>query len=151
MRVHPGCIFTQARHPPTPRYPPDLAIPAPTAGIPKVSYACPRVTRPRARYVPGEDRLGVLSQSLRMRHMAPTAPDTLGCYPFTSHDPFIMDSCPHVYFAANQPAFSSALVEGDDGQRVRVVSVPDFAREPTLVLVNLNTLECTPVTFGGLE
>ena len=45
--------------------------------------------------------------------MAPTAPDTLGCCPFTDTDPFILDECPHIYFAANQPAFASELVTDD--------------------------------------
>ena len=36
--------------------------------------------------------------------------------------------CPHVYFAANQPAFAETLVEGDDGQRVRVITLPGERR-----------------------
>ena len=53
------------------------------------------------RYVPGDDRLGALVESLKFRHLAPTAPDTLGCCPFTTTDPFVLKECPHVYFAAN--------------------------------------------------
>ena len=102
------------------------------------------------RYLPSDDRLAALAESLRYRHLAPTAPDTLGCAPFKTSDPFIIKECPHVYFAANQPAFSETLVEGEAGQRVRVITLPDFGATRTIVLVNLRTLECSPVTFDGL-
>ena len=42
------------------------------------------------------------------------------------------------------------LVEGEAGQRVRVITLPDFGATRTIVLVNLRTLECSPVTFDGL-
>lgn len=53
-----------------------------------------------------------LEGSLRWRNIAPTCPDTLGCYPFQDDDPFIMDACPHVYFAGNQREFGTKLVKG---------------------------------------
>mgnify|MGYP006152389079 CR=1 FL=1 len=85
--------------------------------------------------------------------MAPTAPDTLGCYPFSAQaeDPFIVRQCPHIYFAGNQPRYESKLVDGPAGQRVRVIMVPDFHLERTCVLVNLDTLECLPMGFAGLK
>ena len=103
------------------------------------------------KYLPSDDRLAALAETLHFRHLAPTAPDTLGCCPFTTADPFIIKECPHVYFAANQPKFSESLVQGEQGQTVRVITVPDFGRTRTLVLVNLRTLECSPITFAGLE
>ena len=105
------------------------------------------------RYVPGDDRLTTLTRSLECQHLAPTAPDTLGCYPFAgeSADPFVVRECPHIFFAGNQPRFESKLVQGPDGQRVRAILVPEFCAEPTCVLVNLDSLEATPITFAGLE
>ena len=50
--------------------------------------------------------------------------------------------------AANQPA-DSRLVRGSDGQATRAILVPDFGRTQTCVLVNLATLDCQPVSFGG--
>ena len=102
------------------------------------------------RYVPSDDRLATLVRSLEFQHLAPTAPDTLGCYPFERRDPFVINECPHLYFAGNQPRFESKAVIGPEGQRVRVVLVPDFAKEHTCVLVSLDTLECTPISFAGL-
>ena len=93
--------------------------------------------------------MGALVEPLHFQHVAPTAPDTLGCRPYTTTDPFIIGECPHVYFAANQPAFDSRLVRGSDGQATRAILVPDFGRTQTCVLVNLATLDCQPVSFGG--
>jgi DNA polymerase delta subunit 2 len=60
---------------------------------------------------------------LSWRHVAPTAPDTLGCYAFMEEDPFVILDCPHVFYAGNQAQFGSSLLEGADGQKVSVVSV----------------------------
>src|SRR5690606_6894879 len=43
-----------------------------------------------------------LENTLRWGHLAPTAPDTLACYPFYYEDPFVIEQCPHVFFAGNQ-------------------------------------------------
>ena len=104
------------------------------------------------RCLPGDDRLKTLQRSLEFQHLAPTAPDTLGCYPFANkeEDPFVVRQCPHIFFAGNQPRYESKMVEGADGQRVCSIMVPDFAKEHTCVLVNLDTLECKPMTFAGL-
>lgn len=56
---------------------------------------------------------------------------------------------PHIYFAGNMPRFETAEVRGDAGQRVRVVCIPDFATTHTAVLVDLASLECSPICFGG--
>ena len=71
-----------------------------------------------------------------------------GCYAFQEDDPFIMTSCPHVYFAGNQRQFATKLVTGEHGQQVRLVLVPSFAQTGTLVLVNLNDLSVQTVAFG---
>jgi DNA polymerase delta subunit 2 len=101
------------------------------------------------RYLPSDDRLGTLAASLEFQHLAPTAPDTLGCYPFETNDPFIVRECPHVYFAGNQPRFGTTEVCGAAGQRVRTILVPDFGIDQTCVLVNLDSLECRPISFAG--
>jgi DNA polymerase delta subunit 2 len=58
-----------------------------------------------------------------------------------------MTETPHVYFAGNQPAFAEKLVE-QDGVKARVILVPSFAKTSTIVLLNLRTLECEPVSFN---
>ncbi len=46
--------------------------------------------------------LDALEQTLRMRILYPTCPDTLRCYPL-KQDPFIVHRAPNVYFCGNQP------------------------------------------------
>jgi len=56
------------------------------------------------------DNIRLLQDTLELQHLAPTAPDTLASFPFYSTDPFIIDSCPDVYFCANQPKFEHKLI-----------------------------------------
>lgn len=64
------------------------------------------------RYSETEDPLKAMQNCLKWNHMAPTAPDTLGCYPFYESDPFIIENCPHVMFAGNQDKFLTTVVKG---------------------------------------
>ncbi|XP_036383639.1 DNA polymerase delta subunit 2 [Megalops cyprinoides] len=104
-----------------------------------------------AKYSSMDDHLDILESTLRLRHLAPTAPDTLGCYPFYQSDPFILEECPHVYFSGNAPSFQSKRITGADGQEVLLVAVPEFSRTQTACLVNLRTLECEPVSFSSFS
>lgn len=64
------------------------------------------------RYTTHDDRLAILEQTLRYCHILPTAPDTLGCYPFYKSDPFIIKECPSVFFAGNQDKFDYTHLVG---------------------------------------
>ncbi|XP_028312792.1 DNA polymerase delta subunit 2 [Gouania willdenowi] len=103
------------------------------------------------RYSSMENHLEILEETLRLRHLAPTAPDTLSCYPFYQKDPFILEECPHVYFSGNAATFGSKVIKGPDGQEVLLVSVPDFSSTQTACLVNLRTLDCEPVSFSAFS
>lgn len=92
-----------------------------------------------------------LEDMLRWRHLAPTAPDTLPCFPFAMSDPFVLAETPHLVFAGNQPRYGTRLLALADGARVRIVSVPSFAATRTAVLVNLRTLRCHPISFRGYD
>lgn len=59
-----------------------------------------------------EEPLQAMENCLVWDHLAPTAPDTLGCFPYYDKDPFIIDECPHVFFAGNQPNFGTKMVLG---------------------------------------
>jgi len=104
-----------------------------------------------------DNPLSVLRKTLSWRHLAPTAPDTLGCYPFLDKDPFIMETVPDVYFAGNCDRFEQCWVPspsgeaGEAGEGTLVVTVPDFSKTRTAVLVNLQTMNCTPVVCQDLE
>lgn len=103
------------------------------------------------RYSSRDSHLEILEETLRLRHLAPTAPDTLGCYPFYHKDPFILEECPHVYFSGNAPTFESKLIKGPDGQEVLLVTIPEFSSTQTACLVNLRTLECEPISFSAFS
>lgn len=93
------------------------------------------------RYVPGDERLEMMEAMLRWRLWAPTAPDTLWCYPYQDGDAFVMQECPHVFFVGNQPKFETIQVEGPLGQVVRVIAVPEFKKTGEVVVLDLETLE----------
>ncbi|KAL4810961.1 DNA polymerase alpha/epsilon subunit B-domain-containing protein [Aspergillus unguis] len=112
-----------------------------------------------------EARIRIMDAMLRWRCAVPTAPDTLWSYPFQTHDPFVMESCPHVFFAGNQPRFKTATIEGDlplklNGEdtemggtdealpTVRLISIPKFRESGELVLVDTETLDVEVVRFG---
>lgn len=69
----------------------------------------------------------------------------LGSYPFQDDDPFVMETCPHVYFAGCQPEFGTKLIHGVDGQSVRLITVPSFLATKEIVLVDTETLEVSKV------
>eukprot|EP01147_Barroeca_monosierra_P007979 gene7979-10050_t len=112
------------------------------------------------RFSTEEDRLELLVHTLQWGHLFPTAPDSLGCFPYATQilnpsdqkegvsiDPFAIRDCPHIYFAGNQPNFATRFVNGNNGQRVRVLTVPTFSKTHSAVLVDLATLECEEISF----
>ncbi|XP_061191670.1 DNA polymerase delta subunit 2-like [Saccostrea echinata] len=101
------------------------------------------------KYSTNEEPLDILEKNLEWGHLAPTAPDTLGCYPFYKEDPFIIEDCPHVLFAGNMTKFDSKMFKGPGGQEVLLVSVPRFCQTATAVMVNLKTQECHPIQFSA--
>ena len=94
-----------------------------------------------------EGRLEVMEALLRWRCGAPTAPDTLWCYPFQERDPFVIEECPHIFFVGNQPQFDTTTIEGSDGQSVRLITIPRFHQTGQIVLVDTETLEPEIVQF----
>lgn len=102
------------------------------------------------KYVDEDDsaRIEMALRTLEWGHLAPTAPDTLWCYPFKSTDPFVLKDRPDVLIVGNQPSYASALYRFDDQgeetegeQGCRVVLVPEFAKTKQVVLLNLASLE----------
>ncbi|KAF9201988.1 hypothetical protein BGZ49_007825 [Haplosporangium sp. Z 27] len=100
------------------------------------------------KYVKSENRLEMARKTLSWGHMAPTAPDTLWCYPFKDKDPFIIKQTPHIYFIGNQDKFATELHTGKEGCYTRIITLPAFATTGTIALVNLRTLDCHSVTIS---
>jgi DNA polymerase delta subunit 2 len=102
------------------------------------------------KYVPTppSTRLSLAESTLRWRHIAPTAPDTLWCHPYFTGDPFILDETPDLYLIGNQPRFETKMViDSASALRCRVVLVPSFSQTGQIVLVNIQTLEVKTVKF----
>ncbi|OWR52976.1 DNA polymerase delta small subunit [Danaus plexippus plexippus] len=95
-----------------------------------------------------DKHLDVMKKTLEWRHMAPTCPDNVPCTPCIDTDPFTIYNCPAIYFSGNCTEFETEIFNGDDGQKVRIVCIPDFCETKTVVLVNLANLECYSMTFG---
>ncbi|KAI5124046.1 hypothetical protein M0805_003875 [Coniferiporia weirii] len=112
------------------------------------------------KYVPSPptSRLDLACATLQWRHAAPSAPDTLWCYPFLTTDPFVLHRTPDLFVLGCQPEFATRIVSDyDDGahgqgqgeeKRCRVVLVPGFKDTGTLVLVNMRNLEVRRMEFG---
>ncbi|KAH9821825.1 DNA polymerase alpha/epsilon subunit B-domain-containing protein [Melampsora americana] len=105
------------------------------------------------KYVTHEDRLKLAIQMLEWNHISPTSPDTLWCYPFKDHDPFILNELPKVFFIGNQPKFETELIsfpsddQSSNKKQTRVILVPRFSKTGTIVLVEPFTLECQTITL----
>ncbi|XP_052896752.1 DNA polymerase delta subunit 2 isoform X2 [Anopheles moucheti] len=99
------------------------------------------------RYSKIDCPLEALKATLRWSHIVPTAPDTLPCYPYYQKDPFIIDECPHVYFAGNVGKFMTEMWTGANGQKTRLICVPSFSESQSIAVVNLRTMDCRKISF----
>jgi DNA polymerase delta subunit 2 len=101
-----------------------------------------------ARFSSLSDPLDALERTLVWQHLAPTAPDTLACYPFKNNDPFVIHGrCPDVLFTGNAPAFDTRTVTLSNGHTVRLIAVPRFSTTGTVALLDLATKEVTSLSI----
>ncbi|GMI30533.1 hypothetical protein TeGR_g14858 [Tetraparma gracilis] len=101
-------------------------------------------TQESAAPVPPEE-IHALELSLKARHLAPTAPDSLAAFPFTQDDPFVIaaEDCPDVYFCGGASKFATKVL--DNG--TRLICVPRFEETGEAVRVDLETLEADVICF----
>jgi len=89
-----------------------------------------------------DSALDALDLIVQARYLAPTAPDTLGSYPFTTLDPFVLqnnnDLNPHVVFAGNQPENAYKLLPNGN---LMIATVSNFSIRPEILLVNVNDIK----------
>lgn len=104
----------------------------------------------------GRNPLDALMQNVRGRLLAPSAPDTLACLPFSEEDPFIIAPETQVVIASCLSAKEAAwgVVNSEDGrhQKVLCVVVPAFCKSGAIVLFDPETLEvgCISANIGRL-
>lgn len=95
----------------------------------------------------GAETLTLMGHTILWQNIAPTAPDTLYCYPFDDKDPFTLDETPNLYVVGNQPESASTKLELN-GSSVTLVSVSEFRALGQIMLVNTRTLEVKKIGFG---
>ena len=100
-----------------------------------------------------EGAMTALRKTLLWRHLAPTAPDTLGCYPFLDRDPFVMETTPDLYFVGNSDRFEQCWMPHptDSKKGTLCITVPEFSKTHSAVLVHLETLACQAVVCQDME
>jgi len=90
---------------------------------------------------------GVLAHLVNIRHICPTAPDTIRSYPFVKTDPFIMEESPNVFFAGNCEKYGQKLMMGDAGKAIKVIAVPKFREKKSIVLLDLESMQSYEFKF----
>lgn len=103
--------------------------------------------------------MSLMESCINWQTIAPTAPDTLYCYPFQDCDPFtFVDETPHVYFVGNQDSFqyrnspfkhsSIEKDQDDNSEKVSLISIPRFCDSGELVIFDPAFLTCQSVRFS---
>ncbi|KAF2657334.1 DNA polymeras-like protein subunit delta-2 [Lophiostoma macrostomum CBS 122681] len=99
------------------------------------------------KYVDKVNVMDVMESMLRWRSVAPTAPDTLWCYPFQDDDPLLVKDCPHIYIAGNQKRFQKRVIKGPVDQQVLLLAVPKFREKKVIVVVDMESMDVEIVKF----
>jgi len=98
------------------------------------------------KYCPNNvDPLEVAKIHLLSRHVAPSAPDTLWCFPFFERDPFVIEKSPHLYIIGNQPNYAASNWGSDSPN---CILVPSFIKTRTIVLLDLDNLSSIPLKLA---
>lgn len=104
----------------------------------------------RCKDMTGLKAVDILEETLEMRHLAPTSPDTLRSYPFTTDDPLIIEETPNIYFSCNANEFESKTIKHVDGM-TKIITIPSFSKTSSIVLLDLDTLETYKYTILTLK
>ncbi|KAF4668250.1 DNA polymerase delta subunit 2 [Perkinsus chesapeaki] len=92
------------------------------------------------QYSTTADGLDALELTARGRVIAPTAPDTIACYPFPNFDPLVVvdeEAVPHVMFSSNHTKSDYRVVDIGDTTRLTLLTISSFVSEPSMLLVNV--------------
>lgn len=89
------------------------------------------------------DPIDLLEQIVKIRHVAPNCPDTLGCIPFADKDPFIINECDYL-IAGGTTRFAHKTYNG-----ITLICVKDFQLSDSGVLVDVEANTLTEIEFGG--
>ncbi|EGR34233.1 DNA-directed polymerase delta regulatory subunit, putative [Ichthyophthirius multifiliis] len=89
-----------------------------------------------------DNEIDILENNIYWRHMFPSAPDTLQCYPFGDQDNFIIDELPHVYFSGNCSKFDTKLIYDEKVKSsCRLICIPQLSVCKSFILLNISNLD----------
>jgi DNA polymerase delta subunit 2 len=91
--------------------------------------------------------IDALERMVHCQHIAPSAPDTLFCFPYQTKDPFLLQKLPHVLFAGNQDACQYRVLEDKNGIKCCLVTIPSFKKTKSVVILNLKDFSCFELAF----
>ncbi|KAM3135053.1 hypothetical protein pb186bvf_012877 [Paramecium bursaria] len=85
-----------------------------------------------------DQEIDLMEQTILWSNIAPTAPDSLKCYPYTHDDPFVLKELPHIYFCGNMSEFKYKRIQ----DKCLLLTIPDLKTTGQFALINLSNLEC---------
>lgn len=112
----------------------------------QVTGSCGQNLNDLYRYFEHENRMEMAELLLKCRHLCPTAPDTLPCFPYIDDDPFVLEERPNIFICSNQPYFAAKTIEDQFG-KILILLVPEFELTKSIVLVNTQSLETKRIFF----
>lgn len=96
-----------------------------------------------------------LKMLLEIRHLCPTAPDTLRSFPFRDGDPFVISEyAPDVFFAGCQPKYQEEIIyqhKKSKESAIKLLSIPTFVLTKSIVLLDLQSLQSYELHFGQAD
>eukprot|EP00949_MAST-11_sp_MAST-11-sp1_P002108 g2108.t1 len=93
------------------------------------------------------DDMDALESTLRWQHVAPTAPDTLDCYPYVKNDPFVINYSPDVFFCGGAKQFASRKVSISEEHETLLLTIPRFDATGVAVRLDLASGQATEIRF----
>jgi DNA polymerase delta subunit 2 len=89
--------------------------------------------------------LNCLRTLMELRHLCPTAPDTLRSFPFSKEDPFVISQPADVVFTGCMPEYQASLEFQDETKfkrtALKLICVPAFLKTRSVVLLDTFSLE----------
>lgn len=87
---------------------------------------------------------------LATRNWAPTSPNTLEVFPFTSKDPLVIRTLPDALVVSGAPDFKldELVINDNHKSRVKLVFVPNFDKSRKIVLADFDSWRFEVVNFG---
>ncbi|CAG9310544.1 unnamed protein product [Blepharisma stoltei] len=95
------------------------------------------------QFIDTQDPIKILELTMKWRHLAPNAPDALGCIPMQDDDPFIVEDLPNLYVVGGMPNYQKLVTE----EGVHCITIPKFTSRQQVVLVNRFTMESETLSF----